>query len=98
MTLLVSMGFSESIARKALKATNGSVEASIDWIDAHRDEEEKTEGAKNGDEEKKEQPVVHSAICNSCKKQIVGVRYRVFFFSFLSFPFSFSFSFLIKFR
>eukprot|EP00045_Choanoeca_perplexa_P006828 m.59157 g.59157 ORF g.59157 m.59157 type:complete len:789 (+) comp13807_c0_seq1:139-2505(+) len=36
--MIVSMGFTEPQAKKALKATNGSVERAADWIFSHMDE------------------------------------------------------------
>eukprot|EP00730_Choanoeca_flexa_P004498 TRINITY_DN11713_c0_g1_i2.p1 TRINITY_DN11713_c0_g1~~TRINITY_DN11713_c0_g1_i2.p1 ORF type:complete len:847 (+),score=243.25 TRINITY_DN11713_c0_g1_i2:160-2700(+) len=43
--MIVSMGFTEPQAKKALKATNGNVERAADWIFSHMDELDKPEEA-----------------------------------------------------
>lgn len=83
MGQLNAMGFSEGQAKAAWKATGGGqggVEAMCQWILDHPEaggEETGGEGSSNasgGVEEDGKH--VHQALCNRCKRQIVGTRWK----------------------
>jgi len=82
------MGFPVQRAQKALVVVkNASVQAAMDWIFEHMDDvdiDEPAIPASSGDVPMETsdnsdigtEPTVHNAVCDECKKQIVGIRYK----------------------
>jgi hypothetical protein len=70
--MLKEMGFADDRIQAAFKAVGAAdVERAIDWINENMEE-----SVQMTDEKPAEGPVVHNAICNECKKQIIGVRHK----------------------
>jgi len=72
VSFLREMGFSDAKIKAAFKANgNSDIEQAIDWLNIHQDEIVDSPPPSN-----EPSKVVHSAICNGCHKQIVGIRYK----------------------
>jgi len=77
------LGFSQVQVEKAIAATGASVEAAVDWILAHP-EAAATDSPASGapttvvprNTGGGSPPVVHNALCNNCKDQIIGTRHK----------------------